>query len=109
LRLHGDYIWRIFLDMGPDAEHLSKILRRLTPRQEKVVRLHLGLGCKHPHSVGEMAAEFGVSTTLITAILDAATKRLAESGVTIGDLKKTAREPTVALRTNSRHRRRRPE
>ena len=95
--------------MGPDFQRLSKILRRLTPRQEKVVRLHFGLGCKRPHSVGEMAAEFGVSTALITAILAAATKRLVKSGVTMGDLKEAAREPTVALRTNSRHRHRRPE
>jgi hypothetical protein len=59
--------------------------------------------------VGEIAAEFGVSTALITGILAAATKRLAKSGVTIGDLKEAAREPTVALRTNSRHSHRRPE
>jgi len=94
------------MNMEPDSERLSKILRRLTPRQEKVVRLHFGLGCKRSHSVREMAAEFGVSIALITGILDAATKRLAKSGVTMEDLKEAAREPTVA---HSRHRQRRPE
>jgi hypothetical protein len=71
--------------------------------------LHFGLGSKRSHSVGEMAAKFGVSSALITGILDAATKRLAESGVTMRDLKEAAHERTVALRTNSRNRDRRPE
>ena len=105
LGLHGDYIWRIFLDMELPSERLSKILRRLTPRQEKVVRLRFGLGCKRSHSVAEIAAEFSVSSARITGILEAASQRLAKNGITLTDLKEAAPEPTVAVR----HRHRSPE
>ena len=97
------------MNMEPDSERLAKILRRLTPRQEKVVRLHFGLGCKRSHSVAEIAAECGVSTTLITGILEAANRRLTEAGVTMEELMETARDPAIAFRTNPRHRHRRRE
>ena len=45
--------------------------RRARRGKNKVVRLDFGLGCKRSHSVAEIAAEFGVSTALITGILDA--------------------------------------
>jgi RNA polymerase primary sigma factor len=93
--------------MGMDPERLSKILRRLTPRQEKVLRLYFGLGCKRLHSIAEMAAEFGVSSELITGILGAATKRLAEVGITTRHLREAGGGVTIARRTNSRHRYRR--
>ena len=96
------------MNMRQDLERLSEILRKLTPQHEKVVRLNFGLGCRRSHSVAEIAAEFAVPTALITGIVDAATKRLTKSGVTVKDLKEAAREPT-ALRTHSRHRHQRPE
>jgi DNA-directed RNA polymerase sigma subunit (sigma70/sigma32) len=94
--------------MGPGLEHFSKILRRLTPRQEKVVRLRFGFGCKRSHSVSEIAAEFGVSASLIARILEAAISRLAEAGVTMRELAKSARHPAMAFLAKSRHRHRGP-
>lgn len=95
--------------MELDSAGLSKILRRLTPRQEKVVRLRFGLGCKRSHSVVEIAAEFGVSTALVTRILEAATRRLAKAGAVMRVPPESARDATIAFRTNSRHRHRKSE
>jgi DNA-directed RNA polymerase sigma subunit (sigma70/sigma32) len=44
-----------------DLNRISELLRRLHPRQEKVLRLYLGLGCQRPHSAVEIAQQFGVS------------------------------------------------
>lgn len=107
--MHGDYIWRTFINMGPDQERLSEILRRLTPQQEKLIRLYFGLGCKRSHSAAEMAEEFGVSTAIITGILGAAKKELAKAGITTQVLQAAAGGLTTTRRINSRHRHRRPE
>ena len=98
----------VTMNMKADSERLSKILRRLTPRQEKVVRLHFGLGCKRSHSVAEIAAEFGVTTALITGILEAATRRLAKAAVMIRELREAAHGVTFPRRTHASHRPRRP-
>jgi DNA-directed RNA polymerase sigma subunit (sigma70/sigma32) len=95
--------------MGSDQEHLSKILRRLTPQQEKVVRLYFGLGCKRSHSVAEIAEEFGGSSALISDILGAATKELAKAGITMEELQAASGDVTGARRTRPHHRHRRPE
>jgi len=97
------------MKMGPDLERLSETLRRLTPQQEKVVRLYYGLGCQRSHSEAEMAEEFGVSSALITDILGAAEKELAKAGITERELKAAASAVIAARRTNPRHRHRRPE
>jgi DNA-directed RNA polymerase sigma subunit (sigma70/sigma32) len=104
--LHEDYIWRSFMNMAQRPDRLSEILRRLTPQQEKVVRLYFGLGCKRSHSVAEMAEEFGVSSALVTDILGEAEKELAKVGITAKELQAVA--SAAAGRPNPRHRHRRP-
>ena len=74
-----------------DLERISGLLRTLSPRQEKVVRLYFGLGCERPHSAGEMAQEFGVSSHVISGILGGAKRRLAQVGLTPTQLKEAAR------------------
>src|ERR1035438_8704195 len=74
-----------------DAERISGLLRTLSPRQEKVVRLYFGLGCERPHSADEMAQEFGVSSHVINGILGGAKRRLALVGLTPAQLKEAAR------------------
>ena len=69
---------------------LSGLLRSLSPRQEKVVRLYFGLGCE-PQSASEMAQEFGVSSHVISGILGGAKRRLAQVGLTPTRLKEAAR------------------
>src|ERR1700730_12036712 len=64
---------------GERARILS--LATLPPIEEKVVRLSYGIGCERPHSVAEIAVEFGVGADLVAAILEQAEQRLAECGV----------------------------
>ena len=75
-----------------DLHRLSGLLRKLSPRQEKVIRLYFGLGCARPHSAQEMAQEFGVSAQTIAGILGAAQRWLAREGLTSSQLREAARQ-----------------
>jgi hypothetical protein len=79
-----------------DLEGICRLLRELRPRQEKVLRLYLGLGCERPHSAQEMAEEFGVSVQVIAGTIGAAQRRLAQEGLTACDLREAARQVTKA-------------
>ena len=74
-----------------DLQDVSGRLRKLSPQQEKVIRLYFGLGCERPHSAREMAQEFGVSAQVIAGILGAAQRRLAQEGLTSSQLREVAR------------------
>ena len=74
-----------------DLQGVSERLRKLSPQQEKVIRLYFGLGCERPHSAREMAQEFGVSAQVIAGILGAALRRLGREGLASGDLREAAR------------------
>ena len=84
-----------------DMDRISRLLRGLRPRQEKVLRLYFGLGCERPHSVQEMAEEFGVSVEVIAGVIGAAQRNLAQDGLTASDLREAARHATetTALRS----------
>src|ERR1017187_4502601 len=71
-------------------DRISRLLRGLRPRQEKVLRLYFGLGCERPHSVQEMAEEFGVSVEVIAGVIGAAQRNLAQDGLTASDLRRAA-------------------
>ena len=73
-----------------DLPGLAAVLRKLSPRQEKVTRMYYGLGCQRPHSAPEMAQEFGVSEQVIAALLGAAQRRLARELLSAGDLRPAA-------------------
>jgi hypothetical protein len=74
-----------------DLQRISGLLRKLSPRQEKVIRLYFGLGCQQSHSAREMAHEFGVSAQMISGLLGAAQRRLAQAGLTSSQLREAAR------------------
>jgi hypothetical protein len=74
-----------------DLTRISKILRMLRPRQEKVIRLYFGLGCQRPHSALEIAEAFEVSSQVIAGILGAAESRLARLGLTPVQMRAAAR------------------
>jgi DNA-directed RNA polymerase sigma subunit (sigma70/sigma32) len=74
-----------------DGKRIGELLRKLSPRQEKVIRLYFGLGCQRSHSAREMAQEFGVSAQVIAGILGAAQRRMAREGVTSSQLREAAR------------------
>ena len=63
-----------------DLPGISLRLRKLSPQQEKVIRLYFGLGCERPHSAREMAQEFGVSAQVIAGSLGAVQRRLGRDG-----------------------------
>src|SRR5437667_5074410 len=67
-------------------------LRKLTPRQEKVIRLYFGLGYQRPHSAQEVAQEFGVSVPVIAGIIGAGQRRLTQEGLTPRHLREAARQ-----------------
>jgi hypothetical protein len=75
-----------------DLNRISEILRMLKPRQEKVIRLYFGLGCKRPHSALEIAQAFEVSSQVIAGILGAAERRLARIGLTPIQMRAAARQ-----------------
>ena len=83
--------------------HLNRVvglLKTLNPTQEKVVRLYFGLGCQRSHSASEIAREFHVSTQVIGGVLGGAERKLAQAGLTRGQLREAARvEPKVSPRT----------
>ena len=73
-----------------DLIRISQLLRRLSARQEKIIRLYFGLGCQCPHSAQEIAQEFGVSPQVIAGILGAAERRLVREGLTASQLRQVA-------------------
>ena len=79
-----------------DMDGISRLLRGLRPRQEKVLRLYFGLGCERPHSAQEMAEEFDVSAQVIAGTIGAAQRRLAQHGLTASDQREAARHATEA-------------
>ena len=77
--------------MEPD--HITRLLRKLSPWQEKIVRLYFGLGCERSHAAGEIGNEFGVSAQVIAGTIGAALRRLAPEGLTPLQLREAARDP----------------
>ena len=92
--------------MAIDLNRVAGLLQTLNPTQEKVVRLYFGLGCQRSHSASEIAREFHVSTQVIGGVLGGAERKLAQAGLTRGELREAARvEPKVSPRTRRcRHR-----
>ena len=75
-----------------DLGRLNRLLRQLSAEEEKVIRLHFGLGCERSHAVDEIAQEFGVAESVIAGILEGAQGRLGEYGVTASGLQTAARQ-----------------
>jgi len=55
---------------------LACILKRLSPREEKVVRLRFGIGCEREHTLEEIGQEFDVSRERIRQIVAKAFRKL---------------------------------
>jgi DNA-directed RNA polymerase sigma subunit (sigma70/sigma32) len=80
------------IQMAVDLDHISTLLKeRLSPRQEKVVRLYFGLGCSRSFSATEIAPEFQVSRKAISGIVGRAQSKLAPVGLTPAVLREAAR------------------
>jgi RNA polymerase primary sigma factor len=75
-----------------DSKRIGELLRKLPPKQEKVVRMHYGLGCERPHSAAAIAQEFGISLQAIAGILGVAQRRLARERLTASHLREAARQ-----------------
>ena len=77
-------------------------LRKLTPRQEKVVRLYYGLGCQRPHSAAEVAQAFGLRVQAIAGILGGAQRSLAAEGLSSRQLREVNRQASERRQLGAR-------
>jgi RNA polymerase primary sigma factor len=58
------------------AEEVEQVLSTLTPRQARILRLRFGLDGKHPHTLKEIAAMYGLTRERIRQIEREALRRL---------------------------------
>ena len=72
--------------MAAKSNRMADFLKRLSPIQEKVVRLYYGLGCQRSHSASEIGQEFHVSAQVIGGILSGAERKLRRLGCTPSEL-----------------------
>ena len=77
--------------MGVPENRVAALLRSLDPLQEKVVRLHYGMGCQRGHSATEIARALQVPPAVIAGLLREAHAWLAQSGWTPRQLRAAAR------------------
>src|SRR6266849_10786179 len=49
-------------------DETAGILKTLSPREEKVIRLRFGIGCEREHTLGEIGQEFNVTRERIRQI-----------------------------------------
>ena len=61
------------------AEHTRKVLRTLTPREEKVLRMRFGIGEKSEHTLEEVGLVFAVTRERIRQIEAQALRKLGHS------------------------------
>lgn len=64
------------LDLISDVATLTKFLSRLTPREERVIRLHFGIGVPGAWTLEEIGAEFGIGGQRIGQIKNKAIRKL---------------------------------
>lgn len=59
-----------------NKEVIDEILKTLEPKEEKVIRLLMGLDDNRPHTQDEIARQFGVTTGRVRQIAALAIRRL---------------------------------
>ena len=57
-------------------DEMANILKMLSPKQEKVIRLRFGIGCEREHTLGEIGQEFDLTRERIRQIEAKALRRL---------------------------------
>jgi RNA polymerase sigma factor (sigma-70 family) len=64
------------------ADETKKILKCLSPRERKIIRLHFGLGNESDHTLNEIGTRFGISRERVRQIESAALRKLRVSAKT---------------------------
>jgi RNA polymerase primary sigma factor len=64
------------LEVLADKEFLAKVLLRLSPREERVIRLRFGLGGVGEHTLHEIGEELGIGVESVRRVQNKALRRL---------------------------------
>ena len=70
--------------MTENKSSIAEILSTLTPREERVLRMHYGLGWDKALSLEEIGAEFNVTADRIGQIVNKALKKTEEPAKALG-------------------------
>jgi RNA polymerase primary sigma factor len=57
-------------------DEMANILKMLSPKQERVIRLRFGIGCEREHTLGEIGQEFDLTRERIRQIEAQALRKL---------------------------------
>lgn len=82
-----------------DPEQLSVVLRTLSPKQEKLIRLRYGIGCEREHWPGEIAEHYKVSARTVNVGLRDARTNLRSFGLGPRDLARAGAFQQAVLAT----------
>ena len=61
---------------GNVRDQTAGMLKTLSPREEKIIRLRFGIGCEREHTLGEVGQEFAVTRERIRQIEAKALRQL---------------------------------
>ena len=65
-------------------DEMANILKMLSPKQEKVIRLRFGIGCEREHTLGEIGQEFDLTRERIRQIEARAMSKLRHPSADTG-------------------------
>ena len=63
--------------MTETKNNICDILSTLTPREERILRMHYGIGNNKPLSLEEIGAEFNVTADRVSQIVSKSLKKLS--------------------------------
>ena len=74
-----------------DPERIVSLLKTLSPKEEKTIRMLYGIGCERAHTFPEIAQEFDAPNRKMREIFNRASRRLIKRGITHEELQALGR------------------